>query len=678
MCIIILLVTIFNFCYNYQVGVGIADVTGPPLGVTFLGYGKFQQRGHGIHTRQFARSFIICDENVKSNCSVLVSVDVCMITSLLRQQVLTSLIESYKNLYNENNVALIATHTHSTPGGYNGYTLYNIPNFGFNNAVFTILHTGILKAIHSAHNNLRKGHLYFNSGVLLNTNINRSPAAYLLNPEYERNKYEHNVDKTIYQIKIEDENGTLMGLINWFPVHGTSMHNTNKLISSDNFGCASIFIEKKINKNSIYLGQGPFVAAFLPSNMGDVSPNTLGEKCFLKDNLTCDPITSKCQGHENFCYAQGPGQDMFQSTKIICNSLANKALELSKHGKKVFGDLNSVHRFVDMPKQTIKYNDTITTCHPALGYAFAAGTADGPGLKQFSQGKLKSSVFWNIIGNVITETPKPADIHCHFPKPILLNGGTNKKVNEFIPSITSIQILQIGFLYIICVPGELTTMSGRRLRNTLMDYFINSNSKDIGIILITSLSNDYINYITTKEEYNLQRYEGGATLFGPNELMIFQKLYLNLLKYLVNNEILEPESEAPKFNVQNQTFLTKVDINLLRKIECIKQPNLVYKINETATATFTTTNPNRNILHSNSYFFVEKKINNKWNILTTDADWYTKIHWEWSWFYFDALIEVDLDNELFSPGIYRITFNGQIQSDSNSLNCSSNEFKILP
>ena len=59
----------------------------------------------------------------------------------------------------------------------------------------------------------------------------------------------------MFQIKIEDDNGTIMGLLNWFPVHGTSMNHSNKLISSDNFGCASIFLEKLFNKNAVRLGK---------------------------------------------------------------------------------------------------------------------------------------------------------------------------------------------------------------------------------------------------------------------------------------------------------------------------------------------------------------------------------------------------------------------------------------
>ena len=40
---------------------------------------------------------------------------------------------------------------------------------------------------------------------------------------------------------------------------------------------------------------------------------------------------------------------------------------------------------------------------------------------------------------------------------------------EWVPYIVEIQILRVGQLVILCVPGEFTTMSGRRLRNAVHD-----------------------------------------------------------------------------------------------------------------------------------------------------------------------------------------------------------------
>ncbi len=48
-------------------------------------------------------------------------------------------------------------------------------------------------------------------------------------------------------LKFTDVNGHPLGLISWFAVHGTSMNNSNKLISGDNKGYASMDIEQKLN-----------------------------------------------------------------------------------------------------------------------------------------------------------------------------------------------------------------------------------------------------------------------------------------------------------------------------------------------------------------------------------------------------------------------------------------------
>ena len=47
---------------------------------------------------------------------------------------------------------------------------------------------GIVKAIQLAHENMNEGNLFTGSGELLEANINRSPSAYLMNPEEERQK----------------------------------------------------------------------------------------------------------------------------------------------------------------------------------------------------------------------------------------------------------------------------------------------------------------------------------------------------------------------------------------------------------------------------------------------------------------------------------------------------------
>ncbi|KAF8177746.1 hypothetical protein K438DRAFT_1769851 [Mycena galopus ATCC 62051] len=54
-----------------------------------------------------------------------------------------------------------------------------------------------------------------------------------------------------------------------------------------------------------------------------------------------------------------------------------------------------------------------------------------------------------------------------FPKPILLNTGEATLPYAWSPSTVDIQMLKVGNLVMCIIPGELTTMAGRRLRNAV-------------------------------------------------------------------------------------------------------------------------------------------------------------------------------------------------------------------
>lgn len=76
-------------------------------------------------------------------------------------------------------------------------------------------------------------------------------------------------------------------------------------------------------------------------------------------------------------------------------------------------------------------------------------------------------------------------------------------------------------------------MSGRRLKNMLKNAILKNGGEEDSKVILAGLSNVYTNYIATPEEYTLQRYEGASTIFGPNTLRIYLKLYENLANALL-------------------------------------------------------------------------------------------------------------------------------------------------
>ena len=85
-------------------------------------------------------------------------------------------------------------------------------------------------------------------------------------------------------------------------------------------------------------------------------------------------------------------------------------------------------------------------------------------------------------------------------------------------------------------------MAGRRLSKAVADQIGDSWGSDLHYV-IAGLSNTYSSYITTFEEYSVQRYEGGFTLYGPHTLDAYIQEFRNLAAAMVKGE---PTPEGPQ------------------------------------------------------------------------------------------------------------------------------------
>ncbi|KAF5301791.1 hypothetical protein FQA39_LY10576 [Lamprigera yunnana] len=674
---------------TYRVGVGISDVTGPIVEVSFIGYGNPFQTGEGLHLRQYARAFIIAKEDERI---AFVSVDTTMVPYELRKQILLNLYQKYGTLYNDQNFILSATHTHATPGGQMTNLLYEIPSLGFVRQTFDALHSGTVKAVVDAHNSLQSAKIFINSETVLNVNINRSPLAYLLNPKTERDEYSYDVDKELIQLKfIATVSDKLLGVLHWYPVHPTSMNNTNRLVSSDNLGYASVLMEKYLNPSS-FIGQGPIVAAFAASNLGDVSPNIKGPRC-ITTGMACDDVTSTCDGRSQQCIAFGPGRDMFESTKIIAERLFEKGVEIleSDSSREISGPLQFRHQYVNMPEQLVDYtlpNKTVVKvqgCLPAMGYGFAAGTTDGPGAFDFKQGSTTENPLWNVVRNLVAK-PSEKDVKCHYPKPIFLLTGKMDIPYRWQPHVVSIQLVRLGDIVIAAVPGEFTTMAGRRLKKTIKNSFSQYNEPQPSEVIIAGLSNTYTSYIVTPEEYELQRYEAASTIYGPHTLPIYQNVYSKLVGSMINNETLLNDTE-PMDNlnkVLSFTFSVWYDLPIVGYGfgDCRIQPPLEAKRETIVTAVFVSANPRNNLMHNKTFLIIERLVEQKWVIVATDANWETKFRWRNTFFlagFSEATIEWYINKD--TPiGQYRISHFGHYKPMYGNItpyNGTSRKFDVV-
>ncbi|ETE59986.1 putative neutral ceramidase C, partial [Ophiophagus hannah] len=579
---------------GYLIGVGRADCTGPVAEVPLMGYAKPAQKGGGILSRLYCRTFILAERQNDINRVVHVVAEIGLMSQRIRLEVMKQVKDKYGNLYNHNNVIMTGTHTHSGPGGYVQYTLLMLSSGGLIKPTLNAIVNGIVKSIDMAHQNMVQGHIFIGTGLVENSQINRSPLSYLQNPVSERRR--------------------------WFAVHPVSMNNTNLLVNSDNVGYAAYLFEQE--KNEGYLpGKGPFVAAFTSSNLGDVSPNTKGPHC-INTGEPCENMGNYCLiGGAKLCIATGPGTDMFQSTQIIGRHIYSNAKEIyTKASKEIYGPISSVHRWVDMSNVTVQLNSTHTgkTCKPALGYSFAAGTMDGPGMFNFTQGK---------------------------------------------------------------------TMSGRRVREAVKKEFEIQGKAGMDII-ISGLSSIYTHYITTYEEYQVQRYEGGSTIFGPHTLSAYIQLFQGLARALATNttQDLTNIPEPPILNITNLNFLPPImDKKPLGQKygDVLKDVQPTYKVGEIAEVHFVGANPRSSAEYMANFTFltVEKhdNISKSWQVLHDDASWDTRLIWKKGMMgQSTSIIEWHIPKTSES-GKYRIQYFGhskELFSSVRAFNGSSSTFEF--
>lgn len=593
----------------FLIGAGIYDITGAAAEINMMGYAQPQQLDQGIHSRLWSRAFIIASPDTGKHI-VFVSADIGMVFQSIKQGVIKELHDRYGDMYNDKNIMISATHTHAGPGGYAFETLYNFTARGFYKKNYNVIVDGIVKSIIRAHQNLEPGNIFIEASELTNTSKNRSVSAYLKNPEKERQQYHHDTDKSFTLIKLVNEKQEPIGIINWHAVHSVSMNNTNLLISGDNKGYASYLFEK--NMQSDYLKDKTFVAAFAQANEGDISPNIFDTSSEGNcDEMTCLDI---------------------QHTLTIGDRQYQKAKALFRTAQEPIGEgVDFRHQYLDMENIAVAPEFTggkeEHTCQAALGYSFGAGTSDGPGLEIFfHQGQLETDPLINFLSNIIV-SPTNAMKSCQKPKPVLLAVGLNTPA--WVPHNMPVQIFKIGDLVIAGVPGEFTTMSGRRLKALLHDTF----QDKIHHVVIAGLTNSYAGYVTTPEEYEQQNYEGGFTVFGPWTL----PAYLQGFKQLASDMILQRDSDTGPLpeNLSDNTgnLILPVlfdDIFPTLKFGSVHlEPNEQYQPGDLVHVIFWAGHPRNNLETMKGFLEVQTlKPDGEWQTILHDWDFETVYRWE--------------------------------------------------
>lgn len=544
----------------YKVGTAKVDITPNIKNVGMMGYGMWFNRVEDAATRLYSRAYVVEDQSTKHKFA-FVCAEFAFITTSIKRGVMNILENKYEKLnFTPDNVMLTAQHTHSAPGGYSFYGLYNMSIPGFVEEVYDTYVEGITKSIVEAEKNLKPAKLKLKKGQFpedANIAFNRSIKAYNLNPEVKKPLSDAEthlaVNREMTLLQFEDEQGKPIGSINWFGLHCTSISNDNTRICSDNKGYAAQFTEDALSD-----ANPEYNAIFAQNYCGDVSPN------YIWDNKKK--------------WTRGPFEDDFKSAEYSGKIQSDKALEIIRTedgAKSIGGNIDSSMIYVNFaevypyPEFTGGKSDVRTgpSCH---GVAFFKGTAEGPGMPPalgFVAERIVDGIkVYEMLRQPFVNNQEQERIHTKYKvqgvKKILMESGERRMLGTWnvkrlvipdwadpsikvfkeqhrkgaleekpwTPQVLPLQIVILGNIALATIPGEITTIAAQRLEKTILDVL---KERGVEEVILNSYANSYCGYITTYEEYQQQCYEGGHTVFGEYTLAAFQSKYQDLAKEML-------------------------------------------------------------------------------------------------------------------------------------------------
>jgi len=501
-------------------GVGRADIT-PRPGMPMAGYSANGNYGKGFRTRLHAR--VIYLKSADQRPVALVQCDLLTGSELVHRRVAE--LVARKTDLDMGGIMISATHTHSGPGNLSGSNFYlmNTANSGGLDLKFFDFVTGqIADAIIEAYNNRKPAKIATGSAEVYGFTRNRSISAYRANKnaDPEKAKDIHKaVNPRMYMMRVDcldKKSGAYIpaGALTSFSIHGTTVPSQNTLYNADVFAYIERELEWEIARKH---GATRFVHAVVNGTHADNAP----------DNV---------RGHQGFQESRRLGVGVGRKAIELFDSLDSS---LSAEVK-----VRSAIREIDYYRNNTI--DGIAICNPPrVGNTLLAGAGDGGPtpvlnwLPFFKEGSRR----WIFTNG------------CHGNRRVALWPFQSFILprSEF-PHVITYQAIQLGKMILLPLPYEVTMESGRRIAEACKKSALEGGMDADTRFVVVSVGNGYTGYCTTPEEYGVQRYEGGHTLYGPNTNPFIAAQTAKLVGDLARRGEVRDVPEEWTFNLTGKTF----------------------------------------------------------------------------------------------------------------------------
>jgi len=465
-------------------GVAEIDIT-PPPGLPKAGYSKNAQTGVGFRTRLRAR---VIHLRCGRQSLAWVACDLLGGSSVVQHLVADAISE-------RTDIALAglmigATHTHAGPGQFLGTDFYN--TFASNEAGFdpewaAFLVERIAEGVIRAHDTRQPAAAAFGATEVWGLTRNRS-----INP-YVRNE-------TIVDRRTDPQR-------KWVAINPELHLLRVDTLSSDETGADA---SRPLGAMVVFSVHGTGVPQHADEYNADLWAYLVGE---LRHQITpADghaPVVGAVEGtHADVAPALRPGLAGHSDAKRVGRAIGAVGADLwHRLGAELDASPTIAAGFrevdLDVDAQRTAGGTTLPK-RPAVGAALVAGAHENltpviSKLPPFSAGHPKRF--------------RPGDQHgakwvlgSRWLQPLII------RLRHF-PRVVPLQVFRFNRSLIVGLPFEITVETGRRLAAAALN---DVDAQHVDHAVICSVANEYSGYVATAEEYSLQHYEGGHTLYGPN------------------------------------------------------------------------------------------------------------------------------------------------------------------
>jgi neutral ceramidase len=546
---------------SFQAGFGRVDIT-PPIGVGLTGNGPEGNRAAGYRMRLYARALVL--EQASGDRIALVVADLPHVSLLLHRRVAA---RTRSLGIGVDRLLLSATHTHASVGHVYESSAYNDHGStvtGFDAEILDSLSSRIARAVRQAVIDLRPARAAWGAvPVWGQTRIRSLPAMLrniprpepVLTPPVGLPTEYALVDPVLTLLRVDrwDEDANAFrpsGAWSVFAIHGTGNTPNNELLDADLPGMVAKSLERyidlELNHDSL---PGRAIVLLASGAAGDVSPDWPPQsRCpqprLLTERWPSGPFTRSLwtwvpptRAELELC-RHAARRGMIRVAHRLSAGAQGLLLAL---GDSLLDSLTLERSFVTLA--LAQRAESLGICDsPLPGMSTFGGTAD-------ARTRLYGWRWLGVIPSGMEETPESprAPSGCHAEKRLLLwEGATKYFIGKHLPSTGQLIVVRIGSRLIAGIPAEVTTMAARQMRDSMVRAIRIPGRVEHA--LVVSVTNGFLEYVTTSDEYAAQYYEGGSTLYGPASAVMFARALAGLVRTLSAGDSL-PDRAAPTVTV---------------------------------------------------------------------------------------------------------------------------------